>query len=291
MAKIDKISNLNRLDVKNVLIVISYLCKKFFRIDPSQTEVNVYQYYNFLISVNGYFVSETISEIVSDFRNNTKKTIKLRKKPSSDFDVFQQVFIGVEYHKVIEEYKNNFSNYKNYKINIIDAGTNIGLTSLIFNDNFDEPNIVCIEPEKENFKVLKFNLYNYKNIFQINGGLWSSNTYLHVVRDFRDKKDWSFRVEETTDVNDIRAYSIDQICKDSKFQFIDILKIDIEGSEKQIFTAKNVDLNFLKITKLIAIEIHDEFNCRNEIYSILEAFGFVYFNHGELTIGVNQNFN
>ena len=155
MEKTDKIFNLKRLNLKNIVIVGSYLFKKFFRLKPSQTQVNVYQYYNFLINSNGYWVNETKSEIVSEFRNNFIKRVKLRKKPSSDFDVFQQVFSGFEYLKVVEEYKINFSTYKNQKIDIIDAGSNIGLTSLFFNDNFHEPNIVCIEPEKENFKILK----------------------------------------------------------------------------------------------------------------------------------------
>ena len=69
---------------------------------------------------------------------------------------------------------------------------------------------------------------------------------------------------------------------------MDILKIDIEGSEKQIFTSPVANFNFLKSTKCIAIEIHDEFDCREEICNILTDYGFVLFNQGELTIGINQ---
>ena len=67
------------------------------------------------------------------------------------------------------------------------------------------------------------------------------------------------------------------------------MNIDIEGSEKQIFDKNNSDLEFLKITKCIAIEIHDFFDCRKQIYDILDCYGFTYFNEGELTIAVNSN--
>ena len=240
-----------------------------------------------MINSNGYFFYETINEVVSEFRNKFNNKIKLRKRPSSDFDVFLQVFGWFEYQKVVEQYKENFVNTN--KLNIIDAGANIGLTSLFLHDNFEEPIIVCLEPEKDNYKVLEYNLMDKKNIYKINGGLWSSNTFLNLISDFRDKNDWSFRVEETNDSSGIKAYSINQIVKEYNFEYIDILKIDIEGSEKQIFTANNVDLSFLNSTKCIAIEIHDEFDCREEINAILKDYGFTFFKNSELTIGINQN--
>ena len=75
-----------------------------------------------------------------------------------------------------------------------------------------------------------------------------------------------------------------------KFETIDILKIDIEGSEKEVFTGANADVSFLSKTKCIAVEIHDEFDCRDAIYSILTKYNFKYFDSGELTIGINQSF-
>jgi len=67
--------------------------------------------------------------------------------------------------------------------------------------------------------------------------------------------------------------------------------MDIEGSEKEVFTNPNSDVSFLAITKCIAIEIHDEFDCREAIYEILTKYGFLLFNSGELTIGVNTNWS
>jgi FkbM family methyltransferase len=158
-------------------------------------------------------------------------------------------------------------------------------------DHFNKPNVICIEPEIQNFKILEYNIdgNNDSNVIKINGAVWSSNSKIKIIKDFRDKLEWSFRVEETQEMDGILAYSINQLVKDNSFEYLDILKIDVEGSEKQIFNKALSNLDFLKITKCIAIEIHDEFNCREDIYTVLDEYGFSYFNKGELTIGVNKN--
>jgi hypothetical protein len=102
--------------------------------------------------------------------------------------------------------------------------------------------------------------------------------------------DWGFRVEETDGDEGIKAYTINELIKNNSFDVIDILKIDIEGSEKELFLNDRSDLYFLNITKVIAIEIHDEFNCRNEIYDVLKKFEFNYFDVGQTTIGINKKY-
>ncbi len=291
MTKTNKFSNLTRLNLTNIFIVLRYLVKTFLKLKPSQKENTIYIYYNYLINSNGYFLTETDEYYISKFKNNFTKIIKMRKSPSSDLDVFQQVYGWEEYKEVVKEYKKWFTNKADYKLNIIDAGSNIGLTSLFFIDHFVQPTIICIEPEIENFKILDFNLKNnnQSTLVTIHGAIWSSNSRIKIVKDFRDKLDWSFRVEETINSDGIQAYSINQLVVDNNFDIIDILKIDIEGSEKQIFTSKGSNVDFLKITRCIALEIHDEFDCRSDIYKILDDYGFDYFNYGELTIGVNKN--
>lgn len=166
------------------------------------------------------------------------------------------------------------------------------MASLYFLEHFNNANLISIEPELENFKVLQYNLNSTLNsgkIIAINGGIWSTNSKLKIVKDFRDCSDWAFRVETTNDQeNFIQAYTISQLAADNNYKTIDILKIDIEGSEKEIFTSPNSNLNFLKITKVIAIEIHDEFNCRDAIYKVLDQYGFEYIDEKQTTIGFNK---
>ena len=67
-----------------------------------------------------------------------------------------------------------------------------------------------------------------------------------------------------------------------------MLKIDIEGSEKQLFKNNNSDVDFLDITKFIAIEIHNELNIKEHIENILKERGFSLSESGEYLIGKNR---
>lgn len=283
-----KLFQLHRLNFDNKILVLKYLFKRIFKIAISERERIINDYYYHLITNKGIFKVEENDSFISYYpRYNT--IIKLRKRPSSDLDVFNQVFKDLEYQPVVATFKKYFPNHK--EINIIDAGCNIGLTSLYFSRFFDNANYICIEPDDSNFESMRYNLEKNKvqNVIKVKGGLWSKNTFLNIVRDFRDKNDWAIRVEETSDKTNLEAFSIDYLIKKHHFEVIDILKIDIEGSEKEVITGNSANLSYLSITKCIAIEIHDEFNCREAIYKILEDYNFTYFDDKELTIGVNQN--
>ncbi|WP_309609237.1 FkbM family methyltransferase [Flavobacterium sp.] len=291
MTSTNKILNLNRINFKNRFRVLTYLFKTIFKIKTSQNEKNFYSFYCSLIIPNAFLIKELDNAFIIQIKNNTNSKIKLRKIPSSDILVFSQVFIWDEYLPVVKLYNKNFKNSIDYKLNIIDAGSNIGLTSIYFLEHFNYANVISIEPENENFMMLEHNLNNNNfNISKpIEGGVWNSNKKLKIVNDFRDKSDWAFRVIETEEtVGIIQAYTINQLIIDNNFDIIDILKIDIEGSEKEVFTSQNANLEFLKITKLIAIEIHDEFNCREHINKILEDYGFDCIEKGQTTIGINR---
>ena len=283
-----KILNLHRLNFKNIILLCLYYGKKTLGKIPNLNEELVKGYFNHIISQNGFYKGQINNDFVT-YYPKWDSTIKIRKKPSSDIIVFSQILEMEEYKIVVETFKNYFK--RNSDLNIIDAGGNIGLTSLYLSYFFENSNFICVEPDGDNFESMSFNLKNdrIKNLNLIKGGLWSKNTFLEIVRDFRDQKDWSIRVKETASETNLQAFSINSLIEKYDFKHIDILKIDIEGSEKEVFTNINADNAFLEITKCIAIEIHDEFDCRTEITNILNNYGFELFDAGELTIGINKN--
>ena len=284
-----KITQLYRIDFKNRLLFLKYFFKRIFHLSVTSEERNLNEYYFHLIQNNGKLLEETPSYYAA-YYNDIDLTIKIRKRPSSDLNVFAQIFLYKEYDELVEFYKKHFPN--DDKINYIDAGCNIGLTVLFLSKKFKEINAITIEPDESNNDSITFNMAanKLKNIHSIKGGLWYKNTYLKIVNDFRDKKEWSIRVLETDENTGLYAYSLNEIMNSNEFNVADLLKIDIEGSEKEVFTNPNADVSFLKQTKCIAIEIHDEFDCREDIVNILEKHNFTWFDSGELTIGVNQNF-
>ena len=285
--QVRKFLDVRRLDSVKAVYLIRLLLKKRVGINLSERELDDVAFFDCLRLIDGFIIQKKQSTIKIAFQSFYTTPIQLRTDPqSSDIAVFRQILGWEEYRSVVQAFKHYFHADA---ATIIDAGGNIGLTSLYFSAHFPDAKIVTIEPDAGNFELLATNL-SQQNATCVQGAIWSRNCYLKLVNDFRDKRSWSCRVEETQNEteNSIPAYSLMHLREQNKFDCIDILKMDIEGAEKEIFGSVNLD--FLPYTKCIAIEIHDEFNCRQHIYQCLTDNGFTHFNKGELTIGINNKF-
>ncbi len=214
------------------------------------------------------------------------KRLFLRDYNYSDYEVFEQIFNFKEYEIFVNLFNLN-NEFSNKKI-IIDAGANVGYTTLFFADKFSDFSIFSIEPSQDNFELCVKNT-SYKNIKLYNRALSEkANMRYTIERDFRDKKDWSITTKED-DLGVVLGISVKEIIDENKLDYISLLKIDIEGAERFIFKEEN-DLSYLSITQIIAIEIHDEFNVRKSIENLLIKNNFFLFESGELTIGINKKF-
>lgn len=212
----------------------------------------------------------------------------LINESSSDSDVFKQIILKEEYKTIVKLISKN-----NIIINtIIDAGANVGYTSIYLSHFFPTAQIIAIEPNSDTFIRLKQNIEinNIRKIVLLQKGLWNKNTFLKADTKFRDAQAWSFRLEETTVKEEMlfETISIPSILKANCWNTIDFLKIGIEGGEKNLFQNKE-ELRWLKKVKVIAIEIHDEFKCREDIEMILKEYDFQLSYSGELTIGINKS--
>jgi FkbM family methyltransferase len=217
--------------------------------------------------------------------NNTPFYIYLKTK-SSDIDVFNQIILNNEYKSVVKI----INKYNIPCTTMLDAGANIGLASIYFKSQFPKLNIIALEPSVTTFKRLERNINKLEGIRGLKKGIWSHSTYLSADTSFRDGRDWAFKLIETSQkVNDtFEVVSIFDVISEFKLDHIDVLKIDIEGGEESVFSVES-NIDWLKKVRLIAIEIHDEFNCRDHIENMLLKFGFILSYSGELTIGINKN--
>lgn len=164
---------------------------------------------------------------------------------TSDIKVFQHVVLEDEYDVSLFKAPNT----------IIDAGANIGLSSLQFARKYPQALILAVEPEYSNYELCCSNVKPYPNIIPINAALWNKDTEIAIVDPGLDK--WGFQV---TDANTslspkkVKAVSVDSLIKKYELNTIDILKVDIEGAEKEVFD--NSDAWIDKVS-LIIIEVHD----------------------------------
>ena len=214
---------------------------------------------------------------------NMPVTFSLRPN-TSDIPTFYQVFIGKEY-----EFKLPFE-----PKSIIDGGANIGLATIYLKSRFPNAKVICVEPDAENFELLKNNVKDLSNIILLKGGLWHTKTKLNILDKYNTGK-WGMVVEEAKSDEKNQSltetYTIDEILEIAGLEQIDLLKLDIETAEKELF-GKNFQ-SWLPKIKAIVIELHDWITpgCSKPFFqAINESFSeYSYSSSGENTIIINQD--
>lgn len=164
-----------------------------------------------------------------------------------DTSIFSQIFIYEEL---------NFSLTSEPKT-ILDCGANIGLATLYFKFKYPGTRIISVEPESSNFEMLKKNTGPYTGIDLIKKGIWNKTCDLYLIDNGEGHA--SFRVSEIDPqknvVGQIEAIGINEIFEKFNLDSIDLLKMDIEGSEYPCFNTENI--SWVNKTSCIAIEIHE----------------------------------
>ncbi|HVE60927.1 MAG TPA: FkbM family methyltransferase, partial [Chitinophagaceae bacterium] len=117
--------------------------------------------------------------------------------------------------------------------NIIDAGANIGLASIYFSQLYPSAQVIAIEPENDNYDLLKKNTNAYANVTCIKAALWSKEENIAIKNP--DSLAASYIVEAGEHAQ-IKGITIDYLLEMNCWDKIDILKMDIEGAEKEIFS-------------------------------------------------------
>ncbi|MBI2722051.1 MAG: FkbM family methyltransferase [Bacteroidetes bacterium] len=161
---------------------------------------------------------------------------------------------------------------------VIDAGANIGFTAVLFANWWPDCKIISIEPDKENYELTLINTKSYKNITVLHGGLWNKEIPLKIEAGQEDgfvvKEVVSNDQSKIPSENLTQGISIDQLIKTYQIPQIDFLKMNIEGSEKEIFS-ENYE-KWLPITKSMLIELHHGKNagCSKAVFTTINKYDF-----------------
>jgi FkbM family methyltransferase len=201
---------------------------------------------------------------------NIKHPIKLRNC-SSDIFVCQQILINRKY---------DVQDNKLPKV-IVDAGANIGCASIWFANKYPNAKVIAIEAQAENFKLLKENVFPYKNIIPIYAALWSKDDISLSIELEYGKGFDGFTVHESNDNTSVKTITIRKIMRDFNLEHIDILKIDIEGAEKEVFEESK---EWVYKIGTILVELHDrkKSGCSRAFYAATNDIQFNEWNQGEL---------
>jgi FkbM family methyltransferase len=167
---------------------------------------------------------------------------------------------------------------------IIDAGANCGLATAFFQARFPDAEIVALEPEDSNFDMLVRNVGHSATVHPLKGALWSRECCLRIVNP--DATKYAFQVREIDDGLDgndgaIKGYSVPKILAMRGWNTVDLLKLDIEGSEREIF--EHGCSGWLHRVSMIVIELHEAYapGAGRALFRALAPFDYRVFVSGE----------
>ena len=189
------------------------------------------------------------------------------RTPSSDIPTYQQIFIRRDYEFTVNRPPKT----------IVDAGANIGLAAVYFSNQFPEARIIAVEPEASNLEVLRKNIAPYKKITPVAGALWHENVKIDLVDP--QLGNWAFMTQDHSDaekshgkfVHSVQGMTVEALMEAHGLDHIDILKIDIEGAEREVFGDASA---WIEKVDTVIIELHDRMKpgCSRSFYNGTNGF-------------------
>jgi FkbM family methyltransferase len=195
---------------------------------------------------------------------------------TSDLKVFRQIFVDREYRCL--------DHVDNVEL-IVDCGANVGYSAAYLLTKFPNAQLIAIEPDPDNFKILERNLARYGDrVRAIQSAVWSRPVGLTLDSETQGSEmEWGRKVRPVVDGEKptLNAIDIGSVLADSCHDSISILKVDIEGAEMSVF-GENYE-RWLPRVDNIVIELHGD-QCKKVFDQALESQEFMVSTCDELTV-------
>ncbi len=140
---------------------------------------------------------------------------------------------------------------------VVDLGANVGFFTNYASQKCKK--VISIEGGDALFSCLVKNTYENNNIEYLNANIISENSSINGS--------WATPTKINVTISNIFDFY--------KLDYIDFLKVDIEGGEYDVF--RDIDKNILSKIKKIAIEVHDS-NRNKELINNINKNRLFYFN-------------
>jgi FkbM family methyltransferase len=165
---------------------------------------------------------------------------------------------------------------------IVDAGANIGTSSIYLARRFPNAKIFAVEPEQGNFQLLRKNLEGYPNVIAVQAAFWGADGTRKIQNRFTGH--WGYTVADTTNKTgetgqEVVCVTIDSFMNKHGIESIDLLKKDIEGGEKDVLANPQ---GWIDSVHSMTVELHDRISmgCTRAFYLATKDFD-VFEIHGE----------
>ena len=256
----------NKKKSLNVFRLIFRKIKRVYR-------MGVVNYFRYVSSKNGSLVTLRLNKIDISVRKGTP-----------DLHIAISCLIKEEFKPLVKHLDKNFSGL------IIDAGGYIGAAALALHRLYPFAQVITIEPSRENIEILRLNVVGHESIKVVYGALVGGDVKFVSLKNRGTGECGFTTVENPLDCSGAEflhttpAFNLSSLGID--LSEIGILKLDIEGSEYDLF--KN-DAVSLKGIPVIAVELHDRITegCTEAFMEFSEG-RVIYKDRGEKYISVKK---
>lgn len=185
-----------------------------------------------------------------EIRNMLDKYVVFCNNKSEYKNIYEELF----------EHKEYFFTSCTHNPTIIDCGSHIGLSVIYFKKLYPNSTVLCFEPDKQNFKLLQKNMLANKlnGVIPINSALSDARGTKFFYGFSKIKQNWTWDKSLIKNIwSDKKPTSKIAIQTEKLSTYInnqiDLIKIDIEGSELTVL--KEIQ-HKLKLVKLLYVEFH-----------------------------------
>jgi len=195
----------------------------------------------------------------------------IRFRPiSNDSYTFDEIFVDQVYKQVADRL--SASAY------VLDAGANIGFATIFLN-TWCGPvtRSVCVEPDESNLCLLRYNigpLLSRDKAAVYGGALWGADGVVQLgtlEQGHVNQRACTALTGKMAVNGGVRAYAVQSILQRENIPFLDLLKMDIEGGEVDVFAG---DVSWLDKVRVLAIEFHGDSRKQSGFDAIMDAHGF-----------------
>jgi FkbM family methyltransferase len=199
---------------------------------------------------------------------------------TSDLHTFREIFLREEYSMKLPFIPKT----------IIDAGANIGFTTLFFHRAYPSAKIVSLEPDGENFKILKQNTSGNPNLYPLQSALFNRVGEIKIVDEGHGIRGFMAREISDNQIGQtMPCTTLVELMSNHNLTEIDILKMDIEGSELEVFQFEPE--KWLPKVKCLIIELHDRMKpgCSKAVFQAISRHNFEFSIKGENLVFLNRD--
>jgi FkbM family methyltransferase len=204
----------------------------------------------FAVSIaNKVMLAKSVSVVIPD--TNHEVTLRLG---TSDIPTFDQIFVRHEYES---------PNLPDSADVIVDLGANVGLATVFFGLKYPAAKILAVEPEDRNFAAMSLNTAAFGDrVRKEHAAVWINDGLVNL----RTEDDagaplgaWGAQVSDEKGKSNqfVKCHRLTTLLDQAGFNTVDILKVDIEGAELELFFHGAGE--WLPRVDLIVIETHDWF--------------------------------